>query len=88
MIENEMLSGKRENEYGWYQLAGLIGGPVSATLLFFSVGSTSSLAWSVAAIGLLMAVWWMTEAVPLATTALLPLVLFPIRPNFSKENLN
>ena len=78
MIENKMLRGKRENEYGWYQLAGLIGGPVSVTLLFFAVGSTSSLAWSVAAIGLLMAVWWMTEAVPLATTALLPLVLFPI----------
>lgn len=31
-----------------------------------------------AAIGCLMAVWWMTEAVPLAITALLPLVLFPL----------
>ena len=30
-----------------------------------------------AAVALLMAVWWMTEAVPLAATALLPLVLFP-----------
>lgn len=30
-----------------------------------------------AAIALLMAVWWMTEAVPLAVTALIPLVLFP-----------
>ncbi len=25
-----------------------------------------------------MAVWWMTEAVPLAATALLPVVLFPL----------
>jgi len=31
----------------------------------------------VAAVGTLMAVWWMTEAVPLSATALLPIVLFP-----------
>lgn len=30
-----------------------------------------------AAVALLMAVWWMTEAVPLAVTALLPIILFP-----------
>lgn len=30
------------------------------------------------AIAVLMAVWWMTEAVPLAVTSLLPLVLYPI----------
>ncbi len=35
-------------------------------------------AWRTAAIGLLMAVWWMTEAAPIAATALLPLVLFPL----------
>ena len=31
-----------------------------------------------AAIALWMAVWWLTEAVPLAATALLPVVLFPL----------
>ncbi|MGB3764791.1 MAG: SLC13 family permease, partial [Ornithinimicrobium sp.] len=31
----------------------------------------------VAAIGALMAVWWMTEAIPLSVTSLLPIVLFP-----------
>ncbi len=31
----------------------------------------------VAAVGALMAVWWMTEAVPLSVTSLLPIVLFP-----------
>ncbi|MGE0430786.1 MAG: SLC13 family permease [Planctomycetota bacterium] len=31
-----------------------------------------------AAVALLMAVWWMTEALPLAATALLPLALFPV----------
>jgi len=30
------------------------------------------------AIALLMAVWWITEAIPLAVTALLPVALFPI----------
>ena len=34
-------------------------------------------AWWVAAIAVLMATWWMTEAIPLAATALLPFVLFP-----------
>ena len=30
-----------------------------------------------AAIVVLMAIWWITEAIPLAATALLPIVLFP-----------
>ena len=31
-----------------------------------------------AAVGMLMAVWWMTEAIPIPATALLPLALFPL----------
>jgi sodium-dependent dicarboxylate transporter 2/3/5 len=34
--------------------------------------------WHVAAVGLLMAIWWITEALPISVTALLPLVLFPV----------
>ena len=30
------------------------------------------------AIAILMAIWWITEAIPLAVTALLPVVLFPL----------
>jgi sodium-dependent dicarboxylate transporter 2/3/5 len=38
----------------------------------------SSAGWIVAAIAVLMAVWWATEAIPVAVTALLPLALFPL----------
>lgn len=40
--------------------------------------SLSQEAWSVAAVGLLMAVWWVSEAIPIPATALLPIILFPI----------
>ena len=40
--------------------------------------SLSSIGWAVAAVTVLMAIWWATEAVPVAVTALLPLALFPI----------
>ncbi len=35
-------------------------------------------AWRVAAVGILMAIWWMTEAIPISATALVPLALFPL----------
>jgi solute carrier family 13 (sodium-dependent dicarboxylate transporter), member 2/3/5 len=35
-------------------------------------------AWNVAAVGILMAIWWVTEAIPIPATALLPIVLFPV----------
>ncbi|MBI4501246.1 MAG: SLC13/DASS family transporter [Gemmatimonadetes bacterium] len=38
----------------------------------------SSPAWRTAAVGILMATWWVTEAIPIPATALLPLLLFPL----------
>ena len=38
----------------------------------------SAPAWRTAALAVWMALWWMTEAVPIAATALLPLVLLPL----------
>ena len=35
-------------------------------------------AWRAAAVAMLMAAWWVTEAVPIPATALLPLLLFPL----------
>ena len=38
----------------------------------------SAPAWRTAALAVWMALWWMTEAVPIAATALLPLVMLPM----------
>lgn len=35
-------------------------------------------AWLLASLGLLMASWWATEAIPIAATALIPIALFPL----------
>ena len=64
----------------WQYMAGLAAGPIAllAMLLAPLPAGVSPQAWAVAAVGVLMAIWWMTEAVPLATTALLPVLLFPM----------
>ncbi len=61
---------------------GLIVGPLLALLCWITLAERAPLlpveARATAAVALLMGVWWMTEAIPLAATALLPLVLFPL----------
>ncbi|WP_216206000.1 SLC13 family permease [Amycolatopsis aidingensis] len=61
------------------QWIGLAVGPVLALLVFLVLpDSLSTAGKATAAVAVLMAAWWMTEALPLAATALLPLVLFPV----------
>ncbi len=50
----------------------------AAILLFGNLEPTNSKITIMAAIAVLMAVWWITEAVPLAATSLIPLILFPL----------
>jgi len=59
---------------------GLILGPILfvVTLLFFKPEGLSPQANAVLASTLWIAVWWITEAIPIAVTALLPIVLFPL----------
>lgn len=54
-------------------------GPIAAFIVWLLLGGAdiSADARFVAAIATLMAVWWMTEAIPLAATSLLPIVLIP-----------
>ena len=49
-----------------------------AALTLFPVAADNEPASRLAAIAALMAIWWITEAIPLVATALLPLVLFPL----------
>jgi sodium-dependent dicarboxylate transporter 2/3/5 len=62
------------------RLIGLVLGV--ALLLFTLVGDApvgmSQKAWITAGIGLMMATWWATEAIPVPITSLLPIILFPL----------
>jgi len=59
---------------------GLILGLLAFFILLFLIPDTSMPVSSkrMAAIALLMAIWWITEAVPIPITALLPIILYPI----------
>jgi len=59
---------------------GFISGPV-IFLIMVLISPPPGLepsAWNTAAVAILMAIWWVTEAIPIPATALLPIILFPI----------
>ncbi len=62
------------------RLSGLFAGPVlllAMLLLPLPEGMTPE-GQRVAGVAILMAVWWLTEAIPIPATALLPVLLFPV----------
>lgn len=62
------------------QNIGLLLGPGLALAMLF-VGAPDGLSvegWRVAALLVLMAVWWATEAIPIPATSLLPLIILPV----------
>ncbi|MCF6285855.1 MAG: anion permease, partial [Candidatus Hydrogenedentes bacterium] len=73
-----MTNGNNEN--GRFRLLALIGAPVFALVvcLFADLSPGHPEVTRCAAVALWMALWWTSSAVPLAVTALLPIVLFPV----------
>ena len=59
---------------------GLISGPLAflAVLFFFNPESLNPRANAILASTIWIAIWWITEAIPIAVTALLPIILFPL----------
>lgn len=62
------------------RLLGLIGGLVFAVLVWFLLPASQmpDSARLTGAVAVLMGVWWMTEALPIPATALVPLIVFPV----------
>ena len=63
-----------------FQFVGLALGALAglAVLLFTNLDPERPQVTATAAVAVLMAVWWITEALPLAATALVPVALFPL----------
>lgn len=62
------------------QRAGRIVGPILAValLLLPPPPGLEPAGWRTAAVGVLMAIWWLSEAIPIPATSLLPLALLPL----------
>lgn len=63
-----------------HRLAGLVAGPAAAAAALLLPGPEGMApeAWRMVAITLWMVIWWLSEAVPIPATALLPLLLMPV----------
>lgn len=62
------------------RLTGLIAGPLVALLILLSSAPAGMPegAWHLVAMASWMVIWWLTEAIPIPATALLPLVFMPL----------
>ncbi|MDQ7088473.1 MAG: SLC13 family permease [Acidobacteriota bacterium] len=70
----------RQPGAAWARRVGFWGGSLGAVaLLVLGRGAgEQALVWRMAAVAVLMACWWVSEALPLAATGLVPVVAFPL----------
>lgn len=71
------------------KITGLLTGLISFILIlaFVELDSTNPDVTKMAAVAVLMAILWITEAIPLAATSLIPLILFPFLSILSGEEI-
>jgi sodium-dependent dicarboxylate transporter 2/3/5 len=70
-----------DSSLAMYQRIGIFAGPAACALMLLYSGSQETMpdsAWRVAAVGLWMAIWWATEAIPVPATGFIPLVAFDL----------
>mgnify|MGYP001828732255 CR=1 FL=1 len=74
------MTDSQSDKHSRHQIVGLFLGPLLAIAMLLSgpPDGLSVAGWMTASVGVLMAIWWATEAVPIAATALLPIVVFPL----------
>ncbi|WP_458747328.1 SLC13 family permease [Candidatus Nitrosocosmicus sp. T] len=78
-----------DNKSSHISVLGLILGPIIfITFMFLPIEGLTFEAKVVLALTLWMSTWWITEAVPIYVTALLPLILFPIFNVMSFEKMS
>ena len=77
MIMHDEISGPARS---LSQKIGLYLGPILflVVILFFDLDPGKPIVTRMAAVAILMAVWWITDAIPLFATALLPMLLYPL----------
>ena len=71
---------QRQIDISWIRSSALVVGPMilGATLALPPPEGLSEDAWRAAGLAGLMALWWVTEAIPLAATALMPIAAWPL----------
>tara|TARA_Y100001935_G_C17311826_1_gene517390 strand:+ start:34444 stop:35913 length:1470 start_codon:yes stop_codon:yes gene_type:complete len=70
------MSDSQNHRKMWSLVAGLV--VFAGMLLLPAPEGLEPTAWKTAAVTVLMGIWWITEALPISVTALIPIVLFPV----------
>ncbi len=79
MRDSELQGEKKRLQGAGAKVAGLVlGATVFLAILLLDLKPGEPVVTRMAAVAALMAIWWITDAIPLAATAMLPLVLYPL----------